>query len=219
MIAPKRENTGSTATTLEPVNADLFKRLHGDRSDACLVKRAATGDESALGELYDRYGASCFRVAHRITQNSAIAEEVVQEAFLALWRGSGYTERLGTVRAWLIALVHHKAVDAVRKETAISRREATFHAMGSRNRLSSTDPEAEILGSLSDSEVRSALFDLSPQQREAIVLAYFGGYSQREIAELTNVPLGTVKTRMFAGMRRLQIRLRDSNTFEPEEAR
>lgn len=189
--------------------------MHGARQfggeehleDARLARLAATGDPDAIAALYDRHGPTCYRIALRVTANPALAEEVVQEAFLALWHGRSFRAGLGTLRSFLVALAHHKAVDAVRRETARDRHEDTYGRRQAAGGDPAADPEAALLGALRDGEVRGALLALSPPQRETLVLAYFAGHTQREIAELTGVPLGTVKTRTLAGMRAIRARL------------
>ncbi len=194
--------------TLECMEDAAADRLGTREDDTRLAGLVARGEAGALGELYDRYGAACFRLALRITANRSIAEEVVQESFLALWRADSYAEQAGSLRSWLFALVHHKAVDAVRRESSMARRQNVYASREQTVADPGSDPEQSTLGAIRDEEVRAALSDLSPEQREALVLAYFGGHTQREIAELTGIPLGTVKTRMFSGMRRLQGSLR-----------
>lgn len=174
------------------------------RSDPELAGLVAAGDREALGALYDRHGPTCYRVALRVTRSRDLAEEAVQEAFLALWRGPGFEARLGSLRSFLVALAHHKAVDAVRREEARARRERTYTLTAPPPADPDGEPETAVLAAVRDGAVRDALGALSPAQREALVLAYFGGRTQREIAELTGVPLGTVKTRMLAGMRRIR---------------
>jgi RNA polymerase sigma factor (sigma-70 family) len=176
--------------------------------DRSLAERCASGDAEALGILYDRHGAACYRVALAVSTNVALAEEIVQEVFLAFWQRGSYDHRLGSMRAFLCALAHHKAVDAVRRESALSRREQSYGGRNDRVEDDSGEPEAALLASLRSGAVREALGLLPPDQREAIVLAYFAGRSQREIAELTEVPIGTVKTRTFNGLRRLQALLK-----------
>ena len=159
--------------------------------------------------LYQRHGSACYQMARRITANEALAEDAVQEAFAGFWRDpGGYSPRQGSVRGWLLGLVHHKAVDLVRRETAQQRRQ---NAQAVQQALdpppAAADPAAEAWAGVRAEKVRAALAELPEPQRHALALAYFGGYTQREIAQLTGVPLGTVKTRMFAAMRRLQLRL------------
>ncbi len=180
-----------------------------DLEDAVLAGLAADGEQEALATLYDRHGALCYRVAIGVTRNASLAEECVQEAFLALWRSRRYEERQGSLKAFLVALAHHKAVDAVRREEAIGRRQDTYASREHPVLDSASQPEEASWGHLRDEQVRAALAVLSPEQRHALHLAYFGGRTQREIAELTGVPLGTVKTRMFAAMRRLRTQLAD----------
>ncbi len=151
----------------------------------------------------DDYAGRALALARRIVVDPQLAEDVVQEAFLAYWRNpAAFDASRGAFGSWLLALVHHKAVDAVRRETSQRRR---VDAAGE-----SLDPEivldlADVVADrLADAGVRKALEALPTVQREALVLAYWGGYTQREIALRTGAPLGTVKTRMLAGMRRLQ---------------
>ena len=192
--------------------------IEAQQADARLASRVALGDADALGELYDHYGAACFRLAHRITANRALAEEVVQESFLAVWRSDRYRAGAGTLRTWLFALVHHKAVDTVRRESSLARRQTTYAWREPVVATASTNPEPAMLDAIRDEEVRAALSDLSAEQRQAIVLAYFGGHTQREIAEMTGLPLGTVKTRMFSGMRRLRHGLAAIAELQKEES-
>lgn len=206
-----------TATLVCVEDADA-QRLEAQQHDARLAARVAGGESDALAELYDRYGAACFRVALRITSSRVIAEEVVQESFLALWRSDSYSEQIGSLRSWLFALVHHKAVDAVRRESSLARRQNTYGRREEAGSRGGSEPEGVVLDGMRNDEVRAALSDLSPEQREALVLAYFGGHTQREIAEMIGIPLGTVKTRMFSGMRRLQAQLAGIAEL-PREAR
>jgi RNA polymerase sigma-70 factor (ECF subfamily) len=172
--------------------------------DAALMELIGKSDHEALAVLYKRHGLICYRLARRITVNHALAEDAVQEAFTGLWRDpAAYLPGQGSVRSWLLGLTHHKAVDFVRRETAQQRRE---HAQAAQRALDppADDPAAAAWTQLRAEAVRTALADLPETQRHALALAYFGGYTQREIAQLTGVPLGTVKTRTFAAMRRLQ---------------
>lgn len=175
--------------------------------DATLIAIVVVGDEQgrdALAELYQRHGASCYRLACRVTASGPLAEDAVQEAFLALWRQPGaYRAVLGSVRNWLLSLTHHKAVDVVRREDSQRRRNAAQAAVYALDLPDSVDPAAAAWNGIRATKVRKALADLPESQRKVLALAYFAGYTQREIAELTGVPLGTVKTRMFLAMRRL----------------
>jgi RNA polymerase sigma factor (sigma-70 family) len=183
-----------------------------DASDGVLVRRLTDGDDAALEALYDRYVRPAFALARRITGDPVFAEEVVQEVFLALWRDPAkYDPRRGGFPSWLLAATHHKAVDAVRREQSVrSRRaslaeEADYYTAAGASDLPPVEDAA--WAGLRGERVREALSALPPPQREALVLAYYAGYTQSEIAQRIGVPLGTVKTRMLAGMRRLRLLL------------
>jgi RNA polymerase sigma factor (sigma-70 family) len=177
-------------------------------TDAALVDRLAAREGGALDVLYQRYGRPAYSLALRITADSGFAEDVVQEVFLALWRDpSRYDRGRGGFASWLLSMTHHKAVDAVRREESLRRRrtaatEETVAMMDAGETDGGVDEE--VWSVLRGERVREALRALPAPQREALALAYFGGYTQREVAALTDTPLGTVKTRMLAGMRRLR---------------
>jgi RNA polymerase sigma-70 factor, ECF subfamily len=182
-------------------------------ADGELVARAAQGDEGALGQLYDRYGAVLYAVAYRIAGQRADAEEIVLEAFAQAWREApGFEAGRGSVAGWLTMIARSRALDLVR---ARSRRERiTASAAADRLGVSPAMGEfrADPGGALDHDErrrqVRQALESLSPPQRQAIELAYFEGLSQSEIAERLQEPLGTVKTRVRLGMQKLRECLR-----------
>ncbi|MGH3156032.1 MAG: sigma-70 family RNA polymerase sigma factor [Streptosporangiaceae bacterium] len=166
--------------------------------DAALVERLAEGDPDALGTLYQRHGSACYRLARQITVSVTLAEDAVQEAFVGLWKAPGsYLRDRGSVRSWLLGLTHHKAVDLVRRETAEQRRQAAQAAQQLISPQPGQDPASAAWAEIQAAEVRSALLELPDAQRRALTLAYFGGYTQSQIAEFTGAPLGTVKTRMF----------------------
>lgn len=177
-----------------------------DDADAQLAQRIVDGDAGALGELYDRFGRPAYSLARRICADDGLAEDVVQEAFLAFWREPGRFDRTrGRFGTWLLTLVHHKSVDAVRRESAIRRR--TVPATDDGGEWSAPPgPGADegAIGSLVAGQVRDALDRLPAEQRRVLALAYYGGYTQREVAALTGVPVGTVKSRMFTGVARLR---------------
>jgi RNA polymerase sigma factor (sigma-70 family) len=178
-----------------------------DLDDVVLVELVGKGDHEALAVLYKRHGGICYRLARRVTVSEMLAEDAVQEAFTGLWRDPGaYLPSAGSVRSWLLGLTHHKAVDFVRRETSQQRRQQA-HAVQHSLDPPAGDPAEEAWAAIRAQAVRAELAGLPDPQRHALALAYFGGYTQREIAQLTGVPLGTVKTRMFAGMRRLHQRL------------
>ena len=174
--------------------------------DALLVKRVVAGDERALAALYDRYGRPAYSLARRICADNGLAEDVVQEAFLAFWRDpQRFDAERGAFGTWLLTLVHHKSVDAVRRESAIRRRTVPAAEDGEEwSALPAPGADQAALGAVAAGQVREALGRLPAEQREALALAYYGGYTQREVAALTGVPLGTVKSRMFTGVQRLR---------------
>jgi RNA polymerase sigma-70 factor (ECF subfamily) len=172
--------------------------------DGQLVELVAERDAGALEALYDRYGKASYSLARRIVADEALAQDVVQEVFLSLWRdASRFDAGRGTVATYLLSMTHHRSVDVVRREENLRRRRTRDEALDLQ-----PDPkpgvEADVLAAERRGEVRAALGRLPDAQREALLLAYFGGYTQREVASLVGVPLGTVKTRMAAGMRKLR---------------
>ena len=175
-------------------------------SDEALLALCSRADENALGELYDRYGRVAYGLALRIVRDRALAEDAVQEAFLAVWRSAGaFLAEQGKPSTWILTLVHRRAVDLVRRE---ERRRAepleeTDHPTGE-----ATDEEAWLRAQRQ--VVQEALRKLPPEQREAIELAYYGGFTQSELAEKLGLPLGTIKSRMFTGLKRLRELLAES---------
>ncbi len=172
--------------------------------DKALVARIVTGDAEALEALYLRYSRVCWSLARRILVDEVLAQDVVQEVFLAVWRdATRYDPAKAGFSTWLLSMTHHKAVDAVRREENLRRRRTTEDALSTRE-ADAPAVDEEVWSRLRRERVRAVLADLPSSQREALELAYFGGYTQREIAGLTGTPLGTVKTRMLAGMRRMR---------------
>ena len=181
-------------------------------SDEALLAIIATPDgDRALAELYDRYGRLAYSLAYRVLRDSSLAEDAVQDAFLTVWRTAGtYIRERGKPSTWLLTLVHRRAVDLVRREQR--RRQPTPV-----DEAPAPTPAAEEVATLRDRRraVQEALRQLPSDQREAIELAYYGGLTQTELAEQLSVPLGTVKSRMFAGLRRLGDLLREAG-LDPE---
>jgi RNA polymerase sigma factor (sigma-70 family) len=178
----------------------------GSASDADVMARIAAGDPTAVDDLYDRFRRPAFALARRILADDTLAEDVLQDVFLSVWRDPGaFDGRRGSCASWLLAMVHHKAVDAVRREESQRRRQGlAADDLALQVPLSARDVEDDAEARTVAQRVRSALGELPASQREALTLAYYGGYTQREVAALTGAPLGTVKTRMLAGMRRLR---------------
>jgi RNA polymerase sigma-70 factor, ECF subfamily len=182
-------------------------------ADGELVARAAAGDERAIGQLYDRYGAVLFAVAYRIAGQHADAEEVVLEAFAQAWREAPRFEAgRGSVAGWLTTIARSRALDLVRARSRRDRLTATAAADRPGTSPAMGDFRPDPAGALDNDErrrqVRQALETLSAPQRQAIELAYFEGLSQSEIAERLQEPLGTVKTRVRLGMQKLRECLR-----------
>jgi RNA polymerase sigma-70 factor (ECF subfamily) len=184
--------------------------------DKALVGRVVEGDTEALEALYGRYGRPCYSLARRILADEQLAQDVVQEVFLTVWRdATRFDPSRGGFSTWLLSMTHHKAVDAVRREENQRKRRTGAEALEARE---SDGPQVddEVWTVLRGERVRDALALLPEVQREALVLAYFGGYTQREIAGITSTPLGTVKTRMLAGMRRMRDGLDGVATIGPD---
>ena len=178
----------------------------GEARDRDLIRRVRARDQEAFRGLFRRYAPTARALAIRIVRQPHLAEEIVQEAFLALWTGpEGYDEGRGSVRSWLMGMVHHRAVDLVRREEAHRRRAEAAIA-----EIPAPDPDpadrvAEDVDLPAERDaVRAALAGLPDEQRRVIELMYFDGLSQSRIAERLSLPLGTVKSRTLLGMRRLR---------------
>ncbi len=170
-----------------------------DDADRAALERIARDELGALDDLYERYKTMAYSIAYRITNDATLAEDVVQEAFLGVWRNaSRYVEGRGSVKTWLLSIVHHRAIDAVRRRRSTVDLPERDDAPPPALRL--PDVWGEVSSNLDADEVRAALASLSDVQREALELAYFGGLTQTEIAERTGTPLGTVKSRMRLGL-------------------
>ena len=189
---------------------------YGRLRDGQLVELVAQQDAGALEALYDRYGRAAYSLARRILTEETLAQDVVQEVFLSLWRDARrFDAGRGTVATYLLSMTHHRAVDVVRREENLRRWRTSDEGLEL-----APDPKArvedEVEASERRAEVRAALKDLPDPQRQALLLAYFGGYTQREVAALVGVPLGTVKTRMAAGMRKMKEALSDAGREEQQ---
>ena len=161
----------------------------------------AHGAEEALAELYDRFGGVAYGVAQRILRDPALAQDAVQDAFLAAWRtAAAFDPARGNASTWLLTLVHRRAVDLVRREER--RRADVLDETAPVASGDSTDEAAEIRAQRRT--VQAALKQLPQEQREALELAYYGGLSQSQLAERLGIPLGTVKSRMFAALATLR---------------
>ena len=169
-------------------------------SDEALVALAARSEQSALAELYDRYGRPAYGLAVRVLRDDALAEDAVQDAFLALWRTAArFVPERGKASTWIFTLVHRRAVDLVRREER-RRADTIEHAP----EQGGGSVEEEALLRFQRERVQDALKKLPDQQREAIELAYYGGFTQSELAERLGQPVGTIKSRMFTCLARLR---------------
>ena len=200
MTPPRGASTGSEP----PPDRAVPAQSYDDHDDRTLVSLVCGSDAGALEALYTRYGRACYGLARRILTDEQLAQDVVQEVFLAVWRdASRFDASRGGFSTWLLSMTHHKAVDSVRREENLRKRRTSSDELDARESEAPKVDDA-VWSLVRRERVREALKGLPDPQREALALAYFGGYTQREIAGITATPLGTVKTRMLAGMRRMK---------------
>ncbi|HET9017141.1 MAG TPA: sigma-70 family RNA polymerase sigma factor [Thermomicrobiaceae bacterium] len=172
-------------------------------ADDELVRAIAGRDADAMVALYDRYGRLAFALAYRILADGSAAEEVVQDAFLRVWRqAAGFDPGRGTLRSWLLTIVHHRAIDVLRRRAGRGAGDVELEAV--EYGLAGPDVWGEVAAKLQREQVRAAVAALPPEQRLAVELAYFEGLTHVEIAERTGAPLGTVKGRLRLGLKKLQ---------------
>ncbi|MFL5818544.1 MAG: RNA polymerase sigma factor [Conexibacter sp.] len=182
-----------------------------DLADEDLMQLVQRAEASAFEVVYDRHAGAAFSLAYRMCGARQLAEEVVQEAFLSIWRsGARYDRHRGSVRTWILGITHHRAIDALRRGVVQDRHRASDE--GIEERFEATDrTDVEVARREEALEVRGALDVLPDEQRRAIELAYYGGFTQSEIAEMLGIPIGTVKGRMRLGMEKMR------DTLEPAE--
>jgi RNA polymerase sigma factor (sigma-70 family) len=175
-------------------------------SDPELVEAVATGDQQAFAVLYDRYCRQAYALARRVCVDPEFAEEAVQEAFLAVWKDpKRFDPARGGFAGWLLTLVHHRSVDVVRRQAAHRKR----NLFGDDELIDQATPavggvDEKAISGVVGGLVRDALRQLTVDQRQVIGLAYLGGYTQAEVSAITGLPLGTVKSRTFAGIKHLR---------------
>ncbi len=173
------------------------------------MARVQDGDPRAFEVIFDRHADVAFSLASRMCGRRATAEDVVQEAFLSLWRsGARYDSRRGSVRAWVLGVVHNRAIDLFRRETVRAGKDVSDDQAISRL-ASPMSTEREVDRRDEAGRVRAALSELPTEQRQVIELAYFGGFSHTQIADLLTLPAGTVKGRMRLGLTKLRVTLND----------
>ena len=173
-------------------------------ADEELMELVGAGEVRAFEVVFDRHAGPAYSLAYRMCGSRALAEDIVQEAFLSLWRsGTGYDRSRGSVRSWVLSAVHNRAVDALRRKGAKSGRDVSDEGIAERLRApDSTDVQVEQRDQAR--RVRGALGTLPDDQRQVIELAYFGGLSHTQIAEMLDLPPGTVKGRMRLGLSKMR---------------
>jgi RNA polymerase sigma-70 factor (ECF subfamily) len=173
-------------------------------ADEDLMQLVRRGDTAAFEVVYERHATAAFSLAYRMTGTRNVAEDVVQEAFLSLWRsGARYDRTRGSVRTWVLGIVHNRAIDALRRAMVHDRRRASDE--GIEERLAARElTEIEAARNAEAREVHAALKALPDEQCKVIELAYFGGFSHSEIADLLDTPIGTVKGRMRLGLEKMR---------------
>lgn len=192
--------------TGERVAQDAARSPAGQEAKAReLLRRSSRGDEAAFAELYDLFAARIYGLVLRVVRDQAQSEEVTQEAFLQIWRNAArYDAALGSASSWVLTMAHRRAVDRVRSAESARRRDDEYAVSNTDRDIDQTSDTVER--SLDRQRVVRALDALTEAQRSAIELAYFGGYTHKEVAVMLDLPLGTAKTRIRDGL----IRLRDA---------
>ena len=162
------------------------------------------GDARAFELIYDRHGGAAFSLAYRMVGDRAIAEDITQESFLSMWRSRvRYDRERGSVRAWVLGIVHHRTIDALRRNLVHDRRRAS--AEGLEERQEAPDrTDVEVARRDEARTVREAMQSLPDEQHQVIRLAYFGGFTHTQIAEMLEMPVGTVKGRMRLGLDKMR---------------
>ncbi len=173
--------------------------------DEAIILAIQRRDHTALATLYDHYGGLAFGVAYRILGERGVAEDVVQDAFLAVWRrAESFQAGRGTLRSWLMTIIHNGAIDRRRGRHRRELEHVDLDTVHYRLQTDAEDTFATVAERLDAEHVREAIRGLPGEQREAIELAYFSGLTHQEIAEQTGTPLGTVKSRLRLGLHKLR---------------
>jgi RNA polymerase sigma factor (sigma-70 family) len=218
MVLERRKTVNVRRSRVHSDDVQVGRSRSESLEDADLLARVGRGDEVAIEALYQRYGGGCYALARRLLNDTGLAEDVVQQVFLALWQGHSYDPARGAVSTWLLSVTHHKAVDALRRESRRRTMSSSDEAMAQLAATSPT-PDDEAWRLLRAERTRAALRSLRAEHREVLLLAYYGGCSQREIAEMTGLPLGTVKSRTLAAMNRLREELKSVDDTATDESR
>ncbi len=188
-------------------NADHSPTELRDLADEDLMQLVRRGEAEAFEVVYERHSHAAFSLAYRMCGTRAAAEDVVQEAFLSLWRsGARYDRTRGSVRTWVLGIVHNRAIDSLRRSVVHDRRRASDEGIEERFEARERT-EVEVARLDEAEEIRQALRTLPTEQGRVIELAYFGGFTQTEIASMLDAPLGTVKGRMRLGLEKMRAQL------------
>ena len=192
----KETMAASNITQLDRANPGVSRTAI--RDDSGLLAAVAGGDHEALGELYDRFGRVAYGLAIRVLRDHGLAEDAVADAFLSVWRSAGrFDARRGSAKNWILTLVHRRAVDLVQRS---ERQHRVEEAVVERSEASAADT-AELNDERA--RVQKALAALPAKQRAALELSYYAGYTQAQIALELDLPVGTVKSQVFNGLKRL----------------
>ena len=183
-----------------PAHSERLARM----ADEDLMALVADADADAYEVVYDRHADAAFALAHRILGSAAAADDACHDAWMAAWRSAArYYPRLGSVRSWLLTVVHNRSIDHVRRRTRL--RDRTVADDAAAERVPGDDDTEALALAAGDRELAAGLLsELSADQREVVELAFYSGYSHSEVAEILGLPLGTVKGRMRAGLEKLR---------------
>jgi RNA polymerase sigma-70 factor, ECF subfamily len=173
-------------------------------ADEELMHLVRDGDAKAFELVYDRHGGAAFSLAYRMVGNRTIAEDITQEAFLSMWRSRvRYERERGSVRSWVLGIVHHRTIDALRRNLVHDRRRASAEGLEERQEAPERT-DVEVARRDEARTVREAMQSLPEEQHQVIQLAYFGGFTHTQIAEMLGMPVGTVKGRMRLGLEKMR---------------
>jgi RNA polymerase sigma-70 factor (ECF subfamily) len=206
--------TGVAESELEDgMDHDMKTEAVQRLADEDLMPLVARKEAAAFEVFYDRHGGAAYSLAHRIVGDPATAEDVTQEAFLSIWRSeAGYDRTRGSVRTWALGIVRNRAIDALRREASRAPRLDYDDEAALERRPAPERTEAEALRRETARSLRGALDELPQEQSKVIELAYFGGFTHSEIAEMLGMPLGTVKGRMRLGLEKIRAWLAEGAT-------
>ena len=190
------------------------RRQHLLLADENLISFVGQGDAEAFTTLYDRHSRAAFSLAYRMMGERQASEDLTQDAFLKVWRGaSSYRAERGSVRTWILSIVHNRGIDQLRSHASRRRTQDRIEASAPRSQPS--EAFAETLRNSQRDQLREALNTLPPEQLKILELAYFSGYTHVEIAELLRLPLGTVKGRMRLGLKKIRDYFESSDAVVP----